>query len=111
MPKLIDKTTLATQDIRGLAAYYLAEAGMSVARRFIDHAELAFSNLAQMPRMGALLGFQSPPYADIRRWHIQGFPRLIILYRAIPDGIEVVRVLDTGRDLNALFDGTGFPST
>ncbi len=110
MPQRIEKTALATHDIEGLAAYYLGEAGTSVARRFIDHAELAFAHLVQMPRMGALLGFSHAPHSDIRRWHIQGFPRLLILYRVLPDGIEVVRVLDAGRDLHALFDDTGLPS-
>jgi plasmid stabilization system protein ParE len=111
MPERIEKTVLATRDIEELAAYYLAEAGIPVAKRFIDHAELAFGHLARMPLIGALLGFQRPRYADIRRWHIQGFPRLLILYRALPDAIELVRVLDAGRNLSTLFDDTGFPST
>ena len=82
MPERIEKTALATRDIEDLAAYYLAEAGISVARRFIDYAELAFVDLARMPHMGALLGFERSPLTDIRRWHIHGFPRLLILYRA-----------------------------
>lgn len=111
MAERIEKTALATRDIEELAAYYLAEAGISVARRFLDHAELALSRLAQTPRMGALLGLPRPPHCDIRRWHIQGFPRLLILYRALADGIELVRVLDAGRNLRPLFDDPGFPST
>jgi toxin ParE1/3/4 len=110
MPERIEKTALATQDIEELAAYYLAEAGISVALRFVDHAEQAFAQIARMPMMGALLGFQHPPHADIRRWHIQSFPRLLTLYRPLPDGVEVIRVLDAGRDINALFDDAGFPS-
>lgn len=108
MPR-IEKTDQVTPDIEQLVAYYLEEAGISVSRRFIDHAQSAFEHLAQMPRMGALLGLQHP-YADIRRWHIEGFPRLLILYRALPDGIEVIRVIDAGRDLRALFDDTGMSS-
>jgi toxin ParE1/3/4 len=107
----IEKTFLATQDIEQLAAYYLAEAGIAVALRFVDNAEHAFEYLAQMPRMGAFPGFLHAPYAGIRRWHIKGFPRLLILYRDLPDGIEVVRVLDAGRDINALFDDADLPST
>jgi toxin ParE1/3/4 len=109
MAERIDKTVLATQDIEELAAYYLAEAGIAVALRFVDQAEHCFMHLAQMPRMGALVGFHHPDHADIRRWHIQGFPRLLILYRALLDGIELVRVLDTGRNFQALFDDTDVP--
>jgi toxin ParE1/3/4 len=111
MPERVDKTALATQDIEALAAYYLTEAGISVALRFVDNAEPAFAQLAEMPRIGALLGFQDAAHSDIRRWHIQDFPRLLILYRIRTDGIEVVRVLDAGRDIHTLFDDTGFPST
>jgi len=107
----IEKTVLATQDIEQLTAYYQAEAGIVVALRFVDNAERAFVQLAQMPRMGALLGFLHAPHVGIRRWHIKGFPRLLILYREIPCGIEVVRVVDAGRDINALFDDPDFPST
>jgi len=46
----IEKTLLATQDIEELAAYYQAEAGLAVALRFVDNTELAFLDLAQMPR-------------------------------------------------------------
>jgi toxin ParE1/3/4 len=111
MLERIEKTALATRDVEGLVDYYLAEAGISVARHFIDNAEVAFAHLARMPLMGAHLGFHHPPFADIRRWHIQGFPRLLILYRALPDGIELVRVLDASRDLHALFDDPGFSSS
>ena len=110
MPDRIDKTDLATRDIEELAAYFLAEAGTAVALRFVDHAEHAFHQLSLMPKMGALLGFENPAIADVRRWHIQGFPRLLILYRPLPDGIQVIRVMDAARDITALFDGPGFPS-
>jgi toxin ParE1/3/4 len=111
MAERIDKTSLATQDIEELTAYYLAEAGMAVALRFVDHAEHSFIHLAQMPKMGALVGFQLPQHADIRRWHIQGFPRLLILYRPLLDGIQLVRVIDAGRDFHALFDEADVPLT
>lgn len=57
-----------------------------------------------MPEIGAKIRFRQPPFADIRRWHIDGFPRLTVLYRPIPDGIEIVRVLDGARDIDALFE-------
>jgi len=107
MPKRIHKTTLATTDIASLARYFLADAGLEVALRFVDQAELAFGQLATMPEIGAHLGFRQPRYADIRRWHIDGFPRLIILYRVISDGIDIVRVLDGGRDMDSPFLPTG----
>ena len=55
-----------------------------------------------MPKMGAPLGLDELPYEDIRRWHIDGFKSLIVLYRELADGIEVIRVLHSSRDIPAL---------
>jgi toxin ParE1/3/4 len=37
----------------------------------------------------------------IRLWRIRGFERYLILYRPIPDGIEVIRVLHAARGWDA----------
>ena len=100
--RFIHKTGLANSDINDLADYFQKEAGLNVALRFIDNAERAFSQIVAMPSIGALLGLDELPYEDIRRWHIDGFARLIILYRETADGIEVIRVLHTSRDIAAL---------
>lgn len=94
-----------------MARYYLAEAGIATAMRFLDQAEHAFSALSQMPRMGALMRFRQPYHADIRRWHIDGFPRLLVLYRPLRDGIELVRLLDAARDIDTLFADTDVPAS
>jgi toxin ParE1/3/4 len=97
--RIIHKTGLATDDIREQADYYRQRAGLPVALRFVDNAERAFEQLAAMPKIGPLLGLDELPYEDIRRWHIDGFDRLIILYRETQDGIEVIRVLHTSRNI------------
>jgi toxin ParE1/3/4 len=55
-----------------------------------------------MPSIGALLGLDEFPYEGIRRWHIDGFDCLMILYREVADGIEVIRVLHIARDVPAV---------
>jgi len=99
---IVHKSGLATEDIQQQAEYYLQEAGLEVALRFVDNAERAFEQLAAMPRVGPLLGLDELPYEDIRRWHIDGFDRLIVLYRETADGIDVIRVLHTSRNIAAL---------
>ena len=105
----INTSALAERDLDELESYYLREAGLSLATRFIAQTERAFAQLAEMPRMGALLGLNRPVIADTRRWHIHGFPRLVILYRVLASGIEIIRVIDAGRDIQALF-GDAEPS-
>jgi hypothetical protein len=63
------------------------------------------SALAAYPQMGATLGLAGSGH-DIRRWHIESFPRLLILYRPTQptaSGITIIRVIDAGRDLAELF--------
>lgn len=108
LDRVIHKTALATADINDLADYYRRETGIAVAIRFVDYAEHAFNQIASMPGIGALLGFDELPYADVRRWHIKGFDRLIVLYRETADGVEVIRILDASRHIVALLrDMTG----
>ena len=104
--RTIHKTGLATTDINDLADYFRDQAGVAVALRFVDNAEHAFDQLLATPGIGALLGLDELPYEDIRRWHINGFDHLIVLYRAMADGIEIVRVLHTARDIPALLRDT-----
>jgi toxin ParE1/3/4 len=104
--RVIHKTGLATADIEDQAQYYRHEAGLAVALRFVDNAERAFEQLCTMPKLGPFLGLDEFTYEDIRRWHIDGFDRLMILYRETADGIEVVRVLHSSRDIVALLRQT-----
>lgn len=100
--RIIHQTGLAATDLEELADHFLRHAGHAVALRFIDRAERAFNQLVATPGIGAPLGLDELPYEDIRRWHIGGFDRLMILYRPTADGIEVIRVLHTARDLPAV---------
>jgi toxin ParE1/3/4 len=104
--RVVHKTGLATTDLQELADYLLAHAGPAVALRFVDAAERAFEQLRTGPRIGALLGLDELPYEDVRRWHVAGFDRVLILYRETADGVEVVRVLHTARDIPTLLRAT-----
>lgn len=97
--RIVHKSSLATSDINDLTDYYRKQAGLPVAMRFVDNAERAFEQLRAMPRIGAILGLDELPYEDLRRWHIHGFPRLLIVYRETSDGVEVIRVLHGARDI------------
>lgn len=102
MTEKVTRSSLAIKDIGDLAEYYRVEAGLTVAHQFVNNTEMAVKALASYPQMGATLGL-SGSERDIRRWHIEGFPRLLILYRPTEDGITIIRVLDAGRDIADLF--------
>ena len=101
----IEKRSPAYQDLRRHALYLAAEAGARVATRFLDSAERAFLTLAKMPGMGRVRCFPHAEVGELRSWAIPGFERYLIFYRALPDGIEVIRVIHGMRDLERLFGG------
>jgi plasmid stabilization system protein ParE len=103
MTKRISRLPLAEQDIADLAEHYQVEAGLAVALRFAANAEAAIQALAAYPKIGATLGLTTGHERDIRRWHIEGFPRLMVVYRPTETSITVIRVIDAGRDIEELF--------
>lgn len=100
--RLVHRTSLAVSDLEDLVRYYQKEAHHAVALRLIDNAQAAFEQLVAMPKMGALVGLDELPYQDIRRWHINEFRHLLIFYREVADGIEVIRILHSSRDIPTL---------
>jgi len=90
----------AVQDIVELADF-IALDSIQAADRFLEATEGAFHLLAENPNAGAQRTFHSATLRGIRMWPIRGFEKHLIFYRRIPDGIEVVRVLHTARDISA----------
>jgi toxin ParE1/3/4 len=76
---------------------FIAEDSEPQADAFVDRFDAEFLLLAQQPGIGRkrdelLAGLRSFP-----------FERYMIFYFAIPDGIEVVRVLHSARDVDVQF--------
>jgi toxin ParE1/3/4 len=105
MTDRISRSPLAEKDIADLAEYYRIEAGLAVALRFVANAEAATLAIAAYPKIGAALGLTSDPDLDVRRWHIEGFPRVMVLYRPTGSGINIIRVIDAARDFESFFQG------
>ncbi len=99
----IEKRSPAYQDLRRHAVYLAVEAGAPVATRFLECAEKAFSTLASAPTMGRVRRFPHAEVGELRSWAIPNFERYLIFYRALPGGIEVIRVLHGMRDLDRIF--------
>lgn len=73
------------------------------AERFLGAAEAVFDLLART-QLGALRKYLSPRLTGLRMWPIRKFQRLLIFYRPLKDGIEVVRVLHSSRDIAAALE-------
>jgi len=57
-----------------------------------------------MPHMGPARVFRNPRLRDLRIWPIRGFEKIVIFYRPIEGGIEVVRVLHGARDVKGILE-------
>lgn len=76
---------------------YIAEDSETQANTFVDRMSAKFKLLAQQPELGRM--------RDDLMTALRSFPfeRYVIFYRAIPGGVEVVRVLHGARDVEAQF--------
>lgn len=85
-----------------IAEHYGGES-LDLELRFIEAAEEAFSKLSAMPEKGAKREYFHPRLKGLRMWPIPDFPKILIFYNQLENGIEVVRVLHSSRDIEALF--------
>jgi toxin ParE1/3/4 len=75
-------------------ALYLAEnASPEIAHRFLIAAHETFTLLAGHPEIGWLPRLKHPDIASLRTFRISGFERMVVLYRPMTDGVEIVRVI------------------
>jgi len=95
MPRLI-VSPRARADLFDIAGY-ISENNPSAADRLLTRFSERFEQLAERPLLGR-------PRFDIRP-DIRSVPidRYVIFYRPVRDGIEVVRVLHSARDVTRLF--------
>jgi toxin ParE1/3/4 len=91
---------VAANDIDTALDYYLAEAGVEVAQRFVTAVERATVNIGRTPRSGSLRFAYDLEIPDLRCWPLTQFPYLVF-YVEHADHIDVWRLLHTRRDLPA----------
>lgn len=90
----------AAQDISLAVDHYLAEAGESVALRFIDAVEHAVIGISRAPLVGSLRFSYELAIPDLRARPLNRFA-YVIFYVAAADRVDVWRVLHSRRDLPA----------
>ena len=79
---------------------YIAEDSAAAADRWVDKLDETFNLIATQPLMGRA---REELAASLRSFP---FGRYVIYYVPIEDGIDVVRVLHSARDIDAIFGDT-----
>lgn len=101
MPKILI-TPVAKQDLIEIWLY-IAEHNVPAADGFLDTIDQKFRMISHTPQMGRARHELSP--------HLRSYPagNNIIFYRPMENGIQVIRVLSSSRDINLQFPDTGNP--
>ena len=82
---------------------YLENTNPQVAERYLQAVEQTFNQLAQLPGLGAPREYGKPNLSGMRMRPVKGFERYLIFYLPNDNGIDVVRVLHSSRDIARLF--------
>lgn len=54
--------------------------------------------------MGKICQFSNPRLVDVRQQAIKGFKRYLVFYRVTDTGVEILRVIHSARDIEAILD-------
>src|SRR5689334_6588991 len=102
MSHAIRRRRAARKDLVEVFRYLAHEGGLRVAERFLTQVEATFARLARMPGMGARYGQGHPALAELRFFPVSRFPKYIIFYLPIAEGIRIFRVLHGARDIHGI---------
>ena len=97
----------ADHDLDDYADYLGREASLEVALRFLAAGHETFALLASQPNIGWPAHLQHPALKTLRVFRVTGFERMLILYRPLPNGVDILRVVHGSRNLQALFRRRG----
>jgi len=104
----------AEADVTNQYRWYLNNADVEVADRFLDAFYRTVKQVAQMPGIGRLRPFRSSELRGTRSIMIrEGFGAHLIFYRIAGGGVSVERVMHGARDLERrlLEPPKGYPPT
>ena len=97
----------ADRDLDEYADYLTNNATLEVALRFFTEAYETFALLAKHPSMGWRSRTKYPGLEKLRVFRVSGFEHMLILYRPLLDGVDVLRVVHGSRNLRALLRREG----
>ncbi|MBL8695209.1 MAG: type II toxin-antitoxin system RelE/ParE family toxin [Planctomycetes bacterium] len=92
----------AQADIEEAFDYYVREAGIEIADRFVDCVAKTLELISSNPSIGSPRRWMNPSLSNLRSWHVGEFDKFRVYYVIQPETIEVVRVLHGAREVREL---------
>jgi toxin ParE1/3/4 len=93
----------AVSDLDDYSGYLAEHAPIGVDYRFLRDARATFALLATRPNMGWAARLSHRDLESLRLFRVSGFEHMLILYRPVPAGVEILRVVHGSRNVRALF--------
>jgi toxin ParE1/3/4 len=97
----------ADQDIEDHATYLAEVAGFDIAHHFLLAADETFLLLSRNPGIGWRPRLRSVQVQGLRIFSISGFEKVLAFYRPLDEGIEILRVVHSSRNLLQFFRSEG----
>lgn len=94
------KREAAKRDLMARWVWYAENASFEVADRFLKAADDTLKLLSGRPNLGTAFPVRKPELQNIRRFPVSdGFGKILLFYFPLPDGVDLVRVVQGNRDL------------
>lgn len=81
---------------------FIAQDNVDAANRVIDKIVHSMEMLSKMPEMAQKRPKLSEIYPDLRMWPVNEFSKYLVFYVPIEDGILVIRILHSSRNIDEL---------
>jgi plasmid stabilization system protein ParE len=89
----------ADQDLEDQAFYLSTHTSPQIGHRFLVAAHDCFTRLAVQPGIGWQPRLRSSELTNVRIFSISGFEKILVFYRPIRKGVEILRVVHGSRNL------------
>ena len=97
----------ADQDLDDQAFFYATEANTELGHRFLVSAHETFSLLSTQPEMGWNPKLRLSALRGLRLFRVTDFEKILILYRPLENGVEILRVIHGSQNLQRLLRRQG----
>lgn len=96
----------AERDAEDIAAWYAKAGGVTLELGFLEELEAAFELIATHPDSGSArhAGLFPELPAPLRFHPLRRLERILVYYIALSDRVEIIRIWDAARGLDALYE-------
>ncbi len=84
---------------------YIAQFNVRAATRFKANVYKTFQFLLDFPESGSLCEYERVPVEGLRFITVKKYKRFVVVFRPIPDGVEIVRIFYGSQDIEGILRG------